>query len=462
MLFAGPTTPEAQFERLVATAGNISFFESGPPVHVARAPGRLDVMGGIADYSGSLVLEEPIAAAAVAAVQVTDDGAVTVRTESESVTGVRQEARFPIDEVSAESPEDYPRIRERFRQDSGSAWAAYVAGSLSVLTGRSVSKPPPGLRILLSSDVPAGSGVASSAAIEVAAMSALASALQVTLEGERLAALCQEVENQIAGAPCGIMDQMTAALGRADHLLKLRCNPASVIGHLPVPEGVRFFGINSGVKHSVGGSRYTRARVGAFMAVAILRSHGVHLPDGYLCGLSRRDLHAVRCWLPHSITGADFLERYGDYPDPVTRPDPEETYYPRSAAEHAVNENCRVFRFSQLLAASARERGHLEEAGALMYASHWSYGQLAMLGCEETDLLVRLLREAGPEHGVLGAKITGGGCGGTVAVMSTRQPEEYRTAVLSPYEARTGIRPEIVQGSSPGAVEWGVRVLSEI
>jgi L-arabinokinase len=97
-----------------------------------------------------------------------------------------------------------------------------------------------------------------------------------------------------------------------------------------------------------------------------------------------------------------------------------------------------------------------------MYASHWSYGQLAMLGCEETDLLVRLLREAGPEQGVLGAKITGGGCGGTVAVMSTRQPEEYRTAVLSPYEARTGIRPEIVQGSSPGAVEWGVRVLSEI
>lgn len=462
MLFAGPGTPETQVERLVETASGSNFFEHNRPVHVARAPGRLDVMGGIADYSGSLVLEAPIASGAVAAVQVTDEGTVTARTESESLKDLRKEACFPVREIVARSPEDYPRIRERFREDREASWAAYVAGCLSVLTGRSLAETPPGIRILLSSDVPAGAGVASSAAIEVATMTALTSALGVTLEGEQLAALCQEVENHIAGAPCGIMDQMTAALGKENHLLKLRCDPATVLGHVAIPAGVRFFGINSGVKHSVGGTRYTRARVGAFMAVAILREHGVNLPGGYLCGLSRRDFHAARCWLPHSITGEEFLNRHGAYPDPVTAPDPEETYYPRSAAEHAVNENCRVFRFSQLLAASARDRGHLEEAGALMYASHWSYGQLALLGCAETDLLVRLLREAGPERGVLGAKITGGGCGGTVAVMSTRNPEDYRTSVLLPYEAETGIRPEIIQGSSPGAVEWGIRVLNGI
>ncbi len=465
MIFAGPGGPDtqdAQVERLLQTASDAAFFEKGPPVHIARAPGRLDVMGGIADYSGSLVLEGTIAAAAVASVQLTQDGQAVVRTDGDHVPGIRSEVRFPVRDIAAASPDDFVRIRGMFRDDPEASWAAYVAGGVSVLTGHGLLEPPAGLRMLLASDVPAGAGVASSAAIEVAAMRALASAAGVSLEGERLAALCQEVENRIAGAPCGIMDQMTAALGRERQLLKLRCDPATVLGHLPVPEGVRFFGINSGVKHSVGGSRYARARVGAFMAVAILNEHGVNLPGGYLCGLSRKDFHAVRCWLPHSITGAEFLERHGGYPDPVTTPAPDETYYPRSAAEHAVNENCRVFRFSQLLAASARDSSHLEEAGALMYASHWSYGQLALLGSPETDLLVRLLREAGPEHGVLGAKITGGGCGGTVAVMSTRDPEAYRESVFRPYESETGIRPEIIQGSSPGAMEWGVRVLDGV
>src|SRR5207247_1530393 len=112
----------------------------------------------------------------------------------------------------------------------------------------------PGLRLLIDSTVPEGRGVASSAALEVAAGAAVAASLADDMTETDLAAACQEVENHVVGAPCGIMDQITSACGRHDRLLRLRCQPGTIEGYLEIPAGYRFYGIDSGVSHAVSGA----------------------------------------------------------------------------------------------------------------------------------------------------------------------------------------------------------------
>lgn len=308
------------------------------------------------------------------------------------------------------------------------------------------------MNLLLRSEVPAGAGVASSAALEVASMRALCAASGLTLEGLARARLCQLVEHRAAGAPCGIMDQVTAELGRAGSLLALRCRPHSIEGFSDVPAGYAFWGIHSGVKHSVGGSRYMRTRVATFMGRRIILDKGGELPGGYLRSLSPEEFrarwHAV---LPARLTGSAFLVHYGETGDEATGVDPAERYSVRAATAHPVYENARVEQFRRLLQrARAGDPRAMERAGRLMYAAHWSYGKLCGLGARETDLLVSLLRQHGPAWGILGAKITGGGSGGTVAVPvhceggPTGKPDEAIAAVLEAYERSTGLRPRLL------------------
>src|SRR5690242_2900444 len=142
------------------------FFEQGKPVYIARAPGRLDVIGGIADYSGSLVLEMPIAEAALVAVQPNSSGAVRVASLGVEVDSDRV-VTWPAVELAACST-SYDAAREFLGRDAATAWSAYVAGTLVALVLEAGVEPPSGLDIVLSSSVPEGKGVSSSAAIEIA------------------------------------------------------------------------------------------------------------------------------------------------------------------------------------------------------------------------------------------------------------------------------------------------------
>src|SRR5262249_31723945 len=137
-------------------------------------------------------------------------------------------------------------------------WAAYVLGPIALLT-REEGLKVAGLRLLLSSSVPEGKGLGSSAAVEVAAALAASGALGLQLEPRRLALLGQRAEQVLAGAPCGVMDQMTAACGESAHLLALVCRPAEVVGSFSLPTGVTVWGIDSGVRHAVRGGPYRRA-----------------------------------------------------------------------------------------------------------------------------------------------------------------------------------------------------------
>jgi len=455
----------AGFEAYVRDKGQ-GFFRPSVPITAARAPARIDVMGGIADYSGSVVLEGTLDRAAVVGFQPRPDRLLRVKSALLEEEGRPCEVEVPLDELRrGNRPLGYQEVRALLTSQQENAWAAYVLGGPVVLETEGIARIEGGADFLLWSDVPVGVGVASSAAVEVAAMFALLSALGIEVPGERFAALAQIVENRIVGAPCGIMDQVTSALGEGGKLLALRCQPCEVLGLRELPPQARVFGISSHVRHSIGGDAYATARVSAFMGLKIIvteldkRGTRIGDKDHYLCNISPRTYRdEFRRALPDSISGGEFLKRYGETTDTVTRVNPDKTYNVRLGAEHPIFENYRVETFMECMErARSGDRTALVEAGGLMYASHSSYSWNCGLGCEETDLLVSLVRERGPEYGLYGAKVTGGGSGGTVAILADSSAEGAVREIALEYASRTGIAPDIFDGTSPGAYAFGAR-----
>jgi galactokinase len=301
-----------------------------------------------------------------------------------------------------------------------------------------------GARILIGSDVPPGKGVSSSAALEVAVMAAIADAFAIALEPREMALLCQKVENLVVGAPCGVMDQMTAVCGEQDRLLALLCQPAELRASVAIPDDVAFYGIDSGERHAVSGADYTSVRVAAFMGHRLL---GLG-PSDSLANVTPSRFEQLADGLPLRMRGREFLDRHGETADPVTRVDPERDYAVRVCTAHPVYENARVHRFAELLEGPPGQARDLE-LGRLMYESHASYGACG-LGSPGTDRIVALARAAGPAQGLYGAKITGGGSGGTVAVLARRGSDASRSISRIAGSAR------VFQGSSCGAASFAI------
>jgi L-arabinokinase len=148
-----------------------------------------------------------------------------------------------------------------------------------------------------------------------------------------------------------------------------------------------------------------------------------------------------------------FLERYKGITDPVTRVDPTRTYLVQQPTAHPIYEHFRVRTFAEILKNPVSLQSR-EVLGELMHQSHTSYSAcgISSAGC---DLLVRLVRQAGPDRGLYGAKITGGGSGGTVAVLGRRDAFETVKEITDRYARETGYRPYVFAGSSPGANAFG-------
>lgn len=448
------------------------FFEDGREIVVSRAPGRLDLMGGIADYSGSLVLELPIASATHVALQRLDGELLEIVSLPASAGDRPRSFSMPLATFLDEgAPVDYRTARLQFIGQSEHHWASYVAGAFLVLMRERGAVFRGGVRILISSDVPEGKGVSSSASLEVAAMEAIAAAFGVEASPREVAFLCQRVENLVAGAPCGVMDQMTAACGETGQLLALLCQPGELKGTVGLPHELAVWGVDSGIRHSVGGAEYGTVRAAAFMGYRMIAEmaglpwrhsgSGFHVVvddpkwNGYLANITPEEFerdYAAR--LPDEMEGAEFLERYAGITDPVTTVIPHRRYPVGQATRHPVLEHDRVTTFARILD-TWRGLEQATELGALMYESHAGYSACG-LGSSGTDELVALVREAGPAEGLYGAKITGGGSGGTVAILGRRDAGGTIAAVAREYAGRTGQDPLVISGSSPGAGAFGV------
>ena len=446
------------------------FFSNDSPLYVARAPGRLDVMGGIADYSGARVLELPLACSTTAIVQRTDQPICALATRrGTDWQFFRMDVPALVDRSGVLTTP--ARLRAWFAEREADRWAGYVVGIAQACLQRVArdGRDPPGLCVLIDSTVPEGRGVASSAALEVAAGAAIAACCDVRMSGRELAAYCQAVENHVVGAPCGIMDQMTSACGRRDRLLQLLCQPGTIEAHVEIPPGYRFYGIDSGISHAVSGADYGTVRTAAFMGYRLIAAAaglqvthdgpGVRIEDprwgGYLANLTPREFDGAAAGLPEQMSGAEFLERYHGITDTATTVRAERRYPVRQATAHPVREEARVERFAELLGTLGREPKAALELGRLMGESHRSYGACG-LGSDGTDRLVELVAALGPERGLFGAKITGGGSGGTVAVFGTSDAEPLVREVAARYEKETGRATRVFTDSGPGAAETGV------
>lgn len=482
-------------------------------IFVTRAPGRLDVMGGIADYSGSLVLQMPIREACHVAVQRNHPSKHRLWKHALARQQARGQGPTPVLEIvsygselsnrgptfdmdlsdfmDGGKPISYQKAKEFFACDPSQKWAAYVAGTILVLMTELGVRFEDSISLLVSSAVPEGKGVSSSAAVEVASMSAIAAAHGLNISSRDLALLCQKVENHIVGAPCGVMDQMTSACGEANKLLAMVCQPAEVIGLVEIPSHVRFWGIDSGIRHSVGGADYGSVRIGAFMGRRMIKSTASTMLSGtlsngngtnqdeleedglelleseasldYLCNLSPHRYEALYVsMLPESILGETFVEKYADHNDAVTIIDNKRTYGVRASTRHPIYENFRVKAFKALLTSASSDE-QLTALGELLYQCHYSYSACG-LGSDGTERLVRLVQEmqhnrlAKHDDGSLyGAKITGGGSGGAVCVVGRNclRSSQQILEIQQKYKKATGYLPFLFEGSSPGAGTFG-------
>ena len=457
-----------EFERLLQMPNNdptglAGFFNAGE-VWVSRVPARLDVMGGIADYSGANVCEAVLGRGMLMALQPRNDRTLRIRTVQVGPRNLPVETRIPLDYFSAgDGLTDYSVVRELCRTNPLVNWAAYIGGSIFTLLKEEPVKLPFGFSMLLLSAVPMNVGIGSSAAVEIGTLSCLNAYLGLKLDAARIARLGQMAENHVVGAPCGIMDQIAVTSGREGRLTHILCRPGAVLGEIDIPPGTGFVGINSMVRHSVAGNPYSDTRIGAFMGKKIIndiRARTGRAPLDYLTELSRAELQTqYAAEIPEEIVGSKFLSQHKTHDDPVTKIQPDAVYAVAGPTRHPVEENERVLKFMDALrAAMAGDESALVTAGECMFGAHDSYKNNCHLSVEEVDFLVDAVRKRGPQAGLFGAKITGGGTGGTVAVFGKLEAlKEHVPQIAAEYSRRVGGTPDIFEGTSPGAIEFGAR-----
>ena len=370
---------------------------------IFAAPGRVNLIGEHTDYAEGFVMPAAIDFATLAGISPRSDGKIVIYSENYKDERVFDAAALP------------PRANRH--------WSDYPVGVASILAGE--GHRIPGFSLTLWGDVPLGSGLSSSAAVEVSTALAVTSLLGVTYPGPVLARLCQRAENRFVGANCGIMDQFISANGVRDHALLLDCRDLSY-RLAPIPPSVSLVIANTMVKHAVSGGEYTSRRAEVEEAAAVIARH-------------RPEVRFLR-----DATMED-LAKYGAEMSPNAL----------KRARHVISENLRT-----VAAADALISHDLPELGRLMAEAHRSYSQDFEASCEEADAMVELAQGL---PGLIGARLTGGGFGGcTVNLVEAEHAPNFARVLGERYAERIGIVPQIhLCHASGGAHRVDVRVQSK-
>ena len=361
-----------------------------PPTLLVAAPGRVNLIGEHTDYNDGFVLPMAIDRHLVAA-------AAPAEGRRWRVVSAQLQSR-------AELALDLPFVR------GDPPWADYLRGVLAGFAERGV--PLPALDVVLESDLPAGGGLSSSAALEVAAATLIEAAAGHPLAGLDRARLCQRAE-QWAGVPCGIMDQLVAVAGRPGAALLIDCQSERFQEIALAQDEIAVLVTDCGVRHALGDGEYARRRQECTEAARLLGVVSLRAASG------------------EQLAAATL-------PPPLDR-----------RARHVIGENARVLAFVQ-----AFERRDFAAAGALLYDSHRSLRDDYQVSCPELDALVDIAGSLGPAAGVLGARLTGGGFGGcTITLVERPRLPEVAAAIAAGYQRRTGRRtaPFVVRAAGGAA-----------
>ncbi len=355
-----------------------------------RAPGRVNLIGEHTDYNDGFVLPAALELCTWVAAAARPDRRLRIQS-------LRLGAAIEFD---LDDPAPSPR------RD----WSDYVRG-VAVMLAQAGHRLV-GTNLLIDSEVPIGSGLSSSAALEVSTGYALLDLASVAVDRTRLALACQRAENEFVGMRCGIMDQFVSCHGAAGHALLLDCRSLT-FRLAPITPSVRLVISNSMVRHELAAGEYNLRRAECERGVALLAP-------------SMPGVRALR-----DVSMAELMAHATALPELTFR-----------RCRHIVTENDRVLR-----AGAALDAGRVEEFGRLMNASHVSMRDDYEISCRELDILVELAWDV---EGVLGSRMTGGGFGGcTVSMVRADAVERFRASVAAGYFAATGITPEILV-CSPG------------
>ena len=366
----------------VLRALHLSRFMSDPEIFAA--PGRVNLIGEHTDYAEGFVMPAAIDFATMAAISPRSDGKIVIYSKN-----FEEEQTFDAKSLLAKANDH---------------WSDYPVGVIVTLAGEGHAIK--GFSLSLLGDVPLGSGLSSSAAVEVATALAVTSLLDVSYPGPELARLCQRAENEFVGANCGIMDQFISVNGEEDHALLLDCRNLS-FRLAPIPSNVALVIANTMVKHSVAGGEYATRRAEVEEAASVIARHRP----------------AVRFLRDATI---EDLQRWGS----------EMSANALKRARHVITENART-----VAAAEALTRRDLSELGKLMAEAHWSYSHDFEASCAEADTMVTLANKL---PGLIGARLTGGGFGGcTINLVDREKAPDFAEALRASYADATGVIPQI-------------------
>jgi galactokinase len=351
------------------------------PDMLFRAPGRVNLIGEHTDYNDGFVLPAAINRQTVVAIGRANSTVITAIASDFGENLDRFALDQTIDVVSAD-------------------WANYVRGVAQAMLTEGIELT--GANLAIAGDVPLGSGLSSSAALEVAVGNALAGIAGQAIEPTRMAKIAQRAENEFVGCACGIMDQLISTRGEAGKALLIDCRSLECTP-VPLPDGVSIIIAHSGVRHAHAGGEYNDRRV---QCEAAARHYGV---------VALRDLTIAQL-----ETGKQGLD---------------DVAYRR--ARHVVTENART-----LAAADALRFGDLQHLGELMEQSHRSMRDDFEITVPAVDDLAKVM--AAPLNGEGGARMTGGGFGGCVIAVTTDSKADLVVgAIANNYRTPEGLQADV-------------------
>lgn len=441
-----PSGTEATISKLVTS------LRGDAPRFVAVSPIRLDILGGLSEYAGALVLGVPLREHVGAAVQSRNDGKVRVEIGSEG--NGHGGFELPVSKLGGaakpadlgESPTDLTLV----------VLAALAEG----IRAKLFSLPPGGVSVCVAADVSESRRTTRDSAVAASVLASCAASQEVTLDAERAAATVRRALNGWLGTPVGSADAVCALSADAGKLLQVHGDAHALA---PLPKDVALVGIDCGGPQDDVIAKYAHVRVASYMGRLlidrILRHENPKGPewDGRFARMSMKDfVERFRDRIPTKMKGDEFLERFGETGDPLTRIDPDELYKIRSRTEHHVYEHTRAREFVELMTRCSKSCDHalLTAAGEILDASHWSYGQRCGMGGLASDLLVNLIRRHAGGTEIYGSKVCGHGCGGTVAVLMkpTDAAQAALDRALDEYSSKTRRTPRQLVAGLSGAL----------
>lgn len=361
---------------------------------VARAPGRVNLIGEHTDYNDGFVMPAALEFDTWVAGAERADRRVHLQSMN-----FKERVEFDLDNI---------------HQGSTNHWSDYVRGVAGVLEQQGTKLR--GTNLLIRGDVPLGAGLSSSASLEVATALAMCAIAEVELDRRKLALLSQRAEHDYVGTKCGVMDQFVSLFGKAGHALMLDCRSLEY-KLLPLRDEARLVICNTNVKHELATGEYNQRRADCEVGAT-------HLKQFYPGVRALRDV------------SMDQLEKH--------KADLGERVYRR--CRHVVTENERVGATADALVA-----GRLDAFGRMMYGSHASLRNDYEVSCKELDVLVKVASE---QHGVYGARMTGAGFGGcTVNLVKADAVDGFVPAVKAGYKSQTGLDADVYVCSAADGAE---------